>query len=217
MNTQSENEDKALIKKVALGDPKALDKLHRKHSARVETFVRWKLHNAPCGLEVSDIVQDVFRRVQLKASLYKPQGRVLSWILKIAQNIIIDLTRQWRSSRKREANYAFARPPQGGEVEGPEECVWEYGDPANGAGGVYGKDLLANDYPGELYVVEMPCEFVIIPRIGGGDNLVWFGDPPLRRVKWVKGNRVRKWMNGAGRDDIRGMFSCYGLAPKGGD
>jgi len=84
MKTQSENEDKALIKKVALGDPKALDKLHRKHSARVETFVRGKLHNAPCGLEVSDIVQDVFRRIQLKASSYKPF--ICSLIAKFERN-----------------------------------------------------------------------------------------------------------------------------------
>lgn len=87
MNAQSEQEDKALMAKVASGDANALDKLYQKHRQIIEAFVRNKLFGAPTDFEASDIVHEVFRRVQQKAHLYKPSGKVLSWMRKIAQNI----------------------------------------------------------------------------------------------------------------------------------
>ena len=178
----------------------------------IENFVRYKLSGTLSGLDVSDIVHEVFQRVQQKARLYRPTGKMLSWLRKITQNITTDIVRQQLSRRRRETNYALARPPQGGEVEGPEAANWEYGDAPNAAGGVCGKDIPNGDQQ-ELYGVAVPCKFVIIPRDAGGDYLVWLSPIPMRRAKWGKRDRMREWMKGGGSDDIRGMFSCFGLVP----
>ncbi len=209
--SESEREDRALMKKLALGDSSALDKLYRKHCRTLEVFVRGKLYGVLSDTEASDILQNTFRRVQEKAHLYKPSGKVLSWIRKIAQNIIYDIIRQGASRRRRDTNYALARPPRGGEVEAAETPTWEYGDFVGAAGGLSGKDMPTYGDREELYAVTVPCQFVIIPRDGGGDNLVWRGDLPTRRAKWGRRDRVRDWMRGRGPDDILGMFRYFGL------
>ena len=43
--SESEREDKALMKKLALGDSSALDKLYRKHWQSLEAFARGKLRS----------------------------------------------------------------------------------------------------------------------------------------------------------------------------
>ena len=209
--TESEREDMMLMKKLASGDSSALNKLYRKHSQTIEAFVRGKLSRLLSDTEASDVVQNTFLKVQKKAHLYKPRGKVLSWIRKIAQNIILDIVRQGASRLRRETNYALVRPPQGGEVEGSKAPIWEHGDPVNAAGGLCGEDLPVYGECEELYGMAVPCKFVIIPREGGGDNLVWLGDFPVRRAKWVKRDRMRDWMRGGGRDGIRGMFGSLGL------
>jgi hypothetical protein len=161
--------------------------------------------------EASDIVQDIFCRIQQKAHLYKPSGRVLSWMRKLSHNIIKDIVRQHFCRRQRDTNYALARPPEGGEVEGQEATGWEYGDDPNeiardrGRGGVE-----------ELHGIAVPCDFVIMRRSDGGDNLVWIGSFPRRAAKWGKADRGRRWMRGGGTDDVRGMFRSYGLVPEEG-
>ena len=139
--TESEREDMMLMKKLASGDSSALNKLYRKHSQTIEAFVRGKLSRLLSDTEASDVVQNTFLKVQKKAHLYKPRGKVLSWIRKIAQNIILDIVRQGASRLRRETNYALVRPPQGGEVEGSKAPIWEHGDPVNAAGGLCGEDL----------------------------------------------------------------------------
>jgi hypothetical protein len=209
--TESDREDWILMEKLASGDQSALDELYRKHKPTIEAFVHRELSLS--DLDASDIVQEVFRRVQQKAWQYRPIGKVLSWIRKITQNLITDMVRQQLSRRWRETKYALARPPQGGEVEGPEAIVWEYGDAPSEEGGLCGKDMAYGDGE-ELHGVAVPCNFVIIPRGAGGDNLVWLGLFPVRRAKWGKIDRGRKWMKGGGEDSIRGMFRCFGLVPE---
>ncbi|HZS18151.1 MAG TPA: sigma-70 family RNA polymerase sigma factor [Candidatus Udaeobacter sp.] len=209
MSAQSQQDDRALIAKVAAGDSNALDKLYRKYYDTIDTFVRSKFSLS--DLDVADIVQDVFRRVQQKAWQYRPSGRVRSWIFKIAQNLVKDTLKQHSSRRVRETKYAFAHPSQGGEVEGAEQAEWEVGDAATAPGGICGKSLPASSPPGALYCVVMPCNFVLIPRAYGGDNLVWVGVFPERRSSRGKRDRMRTWLNGAGQDSIRGMFKSLGL------
>jgi RNA polymerase sigma-70 factor, ECF subfamily len=102
MNAQSEQEDKMLMAKLASGDESALDKLYQKHWRTIDAFVRGKLFGALSDTDAPDIVQDIFRRIQQKAHLYKPSGKVLSWMRMIARNIIIDIVRQHLSRRRRD-------------------------------------------------------------------------------------------------------------------
>jgi hypothetical protein len=212
--SESEGEDKMLMARLASGDTSALDKLYRKHWRAIDAFVRGKLFGVLSDTDASDIVQNTFCRIQRKAYLYKPSGTVLSWMRKITQNIIIDIVRQHLSRRRRETNYALARPPQGGEVEGPGSLKWEHGDPVNAPGGLSGKDVPPDGDFCELYSVEAPSNFVVVPRGSGGDILVWIGSFPRRVTKWGRTDRGRRWMRGGGADDVRGMFRCYGLVPE---
>jgi RNA polymerase sigma factor (sigma-70 family) len=203
--SESEGEDKMLMARLASGDSSALGELYRKHHKTVEFYARNGLGLS--DLDATDIVHDVFKRVQQKAAQYRPTGKVRSWLRKITQNIVIDVIRQHLSRRRRETKYAIARPPQGGEVEGPEATGWEYGDDPN---------EIAEDRGGaeELHGIAVPCNFVIMRRGDGGDNLVWIGSFPRRVTKWGRTDKGRRWMRGGGADDVRGMFRCYGLGPE---
>jgi RNA polymerase sigma factor (sigma-70 family) len=211
----SELEDRTLIKQLASGDTSALGELYRKYHKTVEFYARNGLGLS--DLDVADIVQDVFKRVQQKAAQYRPTGKVRSWLRKITQHIVIDVIRQHLSRRRRETRYAIARPPQGGEVEAPSSPAWEVGDPVNAPGGLSGKDApTVNGDSGEWYAVEAPSKFTVVPRAGGGSYFIWEGSFPPRVTKWGRTDRGRGWMHGGGADDVRGMFRCYGLVPEEG-
>ena len=196
-NKTSEIEDVTLMLRLASGDSSALDKLYRKHHSRVAAFIQSNFELSDLGLEVDDIVQDVFKRVQEKAAQYRPTGKVLSWILKVAKNLTFDILRQHYSKRNRETSYAIERPPQGGEAVSAEaEALGE------GAASGFSLPLGEGDVP----------DFVIIRRLDGGDIWVWQGSFPERRVKWGRPDKMRKWLQGFGRDDlIKDMFRALGL------
>jgi len=181
----SDREDIALMQELASGDSSALDKLYRKHRGGIEAFVRRKLLELPL-MEAADIVQEVFKRVQQKAALYKPTGKVISWIRKIAQNIITDLARQSLSRTRRETSYAIVCPPHGGEIEG---------EMSNGAAPVEAAQ----------------GDFVVLEREAGGQYTVWLGDLPERRIKRGRNDKLRKWMQGGGADNVLGMFRPLGV------
>jgi len=112
----SHTADAALMQRIAAGDALAFAELYRKHYARVRAFVCSRKLGLPSA-DVEDIVQDVCSRVQAKAALYQPTGRVISWILTIAQNLLRDVFKAYTRRIHRETNYALARPPQGGAVD----------------------------------------------------------------------------------------------------
>lgn len=72
-----------LIYRVANGDDDAFSELYYSTYRQLYAFV---LSMAGNSNEVDDIIQETYIKVRGAAHLYKPEGKALSWIFKIAQN-----------------------------------------------------------------------------------------------------------------------------------
>jgi DNA-directed RNA polymerase specialized sigma24 family protein len=177
--------DLQLMTQLALGDTSAIDELYSRHNKRVALTVRADFELSE--LDAADVVQETFKRVQLKAVQYRPTGKVISWILRIAKNIVIDGARAHLRRRRRETDYALVHPPEGGVAEAPEAPRYGYGDAPKAIFAAAAEGARLGPFP------------------------VWRGNGS------GAGRRMRLWMNGAGEDSVRGMFGSLGLvAPKEG-
>jgi RNA polymerase sigma-70 factor (ECF subfamily) len=86
-----------LIEAVGTGDIDAFEILIRKYRNSVLNFI-FKFTGDKFGAE--DIAQEVFLKVYLGASRFKPVGKVSTWIFKIAYNLSMnELLRRSRFSR----------------------------------------------------------------------------------------------------------------------
>lgn len=75
--------DDELIYRIANGDDEAFSELYYSTYRQLYAFV---LSMAGNSNEVDDILQETYIKVRGAANLYKPKGKALSWIFKIAQN-----------------------------------------------------------------------------------------------------------------------------------
>jgi len=89
----SEISDDVLIKKFKLGDNKSFDILLNKYQHRVFSYIFKMVKDNELA---NDIFQDVFIKVitSLKKDNYNHEGKLISWILRIAHNQVIDFYRK---------------------------------------------------------------------------------------------------------------------------
>ena len=89
----SEISDDFLIKKFKLGDNKCFDILLNKYQHRVFSYILKLVKDNELA---NDIFQDVFIKVitSLKKDNYNHEGKLISWILRIAHNQVIDFYRK---------------------------------------------------------------------------------------------------------------------------
>lgn len=87
-NTEPLN-DNALVQKFINGDQLALEELVNRHKNRVFTYIVLIVKNHQLA---EDIFQDTFIKVirSLKTGKYTENGKFVSWVLRIAHNLIID-------------------------------------------------------------------------------------------------------------------------------
>ncbi|MGQ7869135.1 RNA polymerase sigma factor [Sunxiuqinia sp. sy24] len=87
-NTDTLN-DNQLVQNFIDGDQLALEELVRRHKNRVFTYVVLIVKNHQLA---EDIFQDTFIKVirSLKTGKYTENGKFVSWVLRIAHNLIID-------------------------------------------------------------------------------------------------------------------------------
>jgi len=87
-NTEPMN-DNALVQKFINGDQLALEELVNRHKNRVFTYIVLIVKNHQLA---EDIFQDTFIKVirSLKTGKYTENGKFVSWVLRIAHNLIID-------------------------------------------------------------------------------------------------------------------------------
>ena len=87
-NSESMN-DNMLVQKFIDGDQLALEELVNRHKNRVFTYVVLIVKNHQLA---EDIFQDTFIKVirSLKTGKYTENGKFVSWVLRIAHNLIID-------------------------------------------------------------------------------------------------------------------------------
>ncbi|HKI89344.1 MAG TPA: sigma-70 family RNA polymerase sigma factor [Draconibacterium sp.] len=81
--------DNALVQKFINGDQLALEELVNRHKNRVFTYIVLIVKNHQLA---EDIFQDTFIKVirSLKTGKYTENGKFVSWVLRIAHNLIID-------------------------------------------------------------------------------------------------------------------------------
>ena len=94
-NTQSNNfnttvlTDSQLVSDYLLGNRHALSLLVELHRAKTYRFIYTKVQDAELA---SDIVQDTFLKVikTLDKGGYRDEGKFVSWVMRIAHNLVID-------------------------------------------------------------------------------------------------------------------------------
>jgi RNA polymerase sigma-70 factor (ECF subfamily) len=85
----SEQTDRDLIQSYILGNEKCFELLLLRYKDRVYRFIYLKVRDSALA---NDIFQDTFVKVinTLKGGNYNDEGKFLSWVMRIASNLVID-------------------------------------------------------------------------------------------------------------------------------
>ncbi len=86
---QSELNDQDLVQAYIKGDQSAIETLINRHRSKVYTYILLTIKNQQLA---EDLFQETFIKViqSLRGGKYKDNGRFLSWVIRIAHNLIID-------------------------------------------------------------------------------------------------------------------------------
>ncbi|MBN2893654.1 MAG: sigma-70 family RNA polymerase sigma factor [Bacteroidales bacterium] len=89
MNTAQEITDKKLVEQFVEGDSSSFEELIKRYKDRVFTYILMIVKNQDLA---NDIFQDTFIKVMssLRKSKYEDRGSLISWIIRISHNLIID-------------------------------------------------------------------------------------------------------------------------------
>ncbi len=81
--------DRELVKQFTEGNVSAFEELFNRHKDRIYTYIYYTVKNDALA---DDIFQDTFIKVinSLKKNKYSEQGLFVSWVTRIAHNLIID-------------------------------------------------------------------------------------------------------------------------------
>jgi len=87
--------DNELVSKFLSGESKAAEELIRRYKNRVFTYIYFNVRNQHLA---EDLFQETFIKVikSFQDGKYQDNGRLLSWIIRIAHNLIIDYYRRNR-------------------------------------------------------------------------------------------------------------------------
>lgn len=86
-------EDQVLVQQFIAGDQSSLEILINRHKKRVYTYILLIVKNPHLA---EDIFQDTFIKVikSLRKGKYQDKGKFVSWVLRIAHNLVIDYYRK---------------------------------------------------------------------------------------------------------------------------
>ena len=81
--------DQDLVQAYIKGDQSAIETLINRHRSKVYTYILLTIKNQPLA---EDLFQETFIKViqSLRSGKYRDNGRFLSWVIRIAHNLIID-------------------------------------------------------------------------------------------------------------------------------
>jgi RNA polymerase sigma-70 factor (ECF subfamily) len=90
--------DEGLVKGFTSGDHKCFDVLLERHKQRVFSYIFLMVRNQDLA---EDIFQDAFMKVHstLDKGSYAENGRFVSWVMRIAHNLIVDHYRRQKNFR----------------------------------------------------------------------------------------------------------------------
>ncbi|MCX2719477.1 sigma-70 family RNA polymerase sigma factor [Lentiprolixibacter aurantiacus] len=99
-------DDAVLVRDYMEGDERALELLINKHNQRLSSFIYSKVKDREA---TEDIFQDTFMKVirTLKRGSYNEEGKFISWVMRIAHNLIIDHFRRNKRMPKFQSNGDF--------------------------------------------------------------------------------------------------------------
>ena len=98
--------DSILVSNYISGDEKSLEILIKRHKQRIYSFIYSKVYNRDL---TEDIFQDTFIKVikTRKLGNYNEEGKFISWVMRIAHNLVIDHFRKNKRIPKFENSYDF--------------------------------------------------------------------------------------------------------------
>tara|TARA_Y100001968_G_C19366125_1_gene722601 strand:- start:835 stop:1419 length:585 start_codon:yes stop_codon:yes gene_type:complete len=98
--------DSELVSSYIKGDEKSLEILIKRHKQRIYSFIYSKVLDRDL---TEDVFQDTFIKVirTLKLGNYNEQGKFVSWVMRIAHNLVIDHFRKNKRIPKFENSYDF--------------------------------------------------------------------------------------------------------------
>ena len=91
--------DQTLLNSYLKGDTSAISRLIERHSRRVRDYIRMMVKDNDVA---DDILQETFIKAVrvIDAGKYSDKGKFLSWIMRIAHNMVIDYFRTQRQNRQ---------------------------------------------------------------------------------------------------------------------
>ncbi len=98
MNVQTSLSDNMLLDNYLQGDNGALSQLIDRHTKRVRSYIRMLVKDPELS---DDLLQDTFIKAvkMIDAGRYTESGKFLSWVLRIAHNLVIDHFRHLKNSK----------------------------------------------------------------------------------------------------------------------
>jgi len=96
--TKKENSDQKLIREYLDGNQTAIERLISRYKDKVYTYILLMVKNEHLA---EDIFQETFIKVikSLHQGKYQESGKFVSWVIRIAHNLIIDYFRKGKQSR----------------------------------------------------------------------------------------------------------------------
>lgn len=93
MNKLSACTDDELVMRYADGDNEAFDVLLKRHESKIYSYIYYIIKDSD---RANDVFQETFVKaiITIRQGRYSGNGRFLSWITRIAHNLIIDCYRQ---------------------------------------------------------------------------------------------------------------------------
>lgn len=104
---KNESTDAVLVRRYVNGDEQALAQLIDRHQVKIYSFIFSKVRDRDL---TEDIFQDTFIKVihTLKKGKYNEEGKFVSWVVRIAHNLIIDYYRKNNKMQMQRENEEFS-------------------------------------------------------------------------------------------------------------
>ncbi|WP_277631888.1 RNA polymerase sigma factor [Avrilella dinanensis] len=104
---KNESTDAVLVRQYVHGDEQALAQLIDRHQVKIYSFIFSKVRDRDL---TEDIFQDTFIKVihTLKKGKYNEEGKFVSWVVRIAHNLIIDYYRKSYKMQMQRENEEFS-------------------------------------------------------------------------------------------------------------
>lgn len=104
---KNESTDAVLVRQYVHGDEQALAQLIDRHQVKIYSFIFSKVRDRDL---TEDIFQDTFIKVihTLKKGKYHEEGKFVSWVVRIAHNLIIDYYRKNNKMQMQRENEEFS-------------------------------------------------------------------------------------------------------------